>query len=572
VKRSAFLVLVLFVACKTAEPVPDQPAAAQPAAIAPAPAPAEPIHLTIVGTNDTHGWVTGKDDLGGVALLSAHVKKVRAENPGGVILIDAGDLFQGTLVSNLSEGEVVIEAYNAIGYDAASIGNHEFDYGPVGPHVTAEQPGEDVFGALKARIKQAHFPLLSANIYEADGGLRPEWLPGDGTLLLERKGVKVGIIGLTTPQTPYTTLPVNVATLKFNALAPEAATGAKHLREQGAQVVVAVMHAGGKCSTLKDPNDTSSCDVAEGEVFTMLNALPPGTLDAVVAGHSHNTIGHFFQQTPIIETPGQAKFYGRIELYVDPATHAVKRELTTIAPMIPVKASEAVQPDAEVAKLIQPALDKVSELQHKKLGLSVPSTLGRNYDAESPLGSFLADSLRTAEKADVAILNPGGLRADLKSGELTYGAVFEVMPFDNNVATLDVSGEELLRLLKAAYGGKKGIFQVSGIEVKLAKCPSPERLKTVTLEGGKPLAPARRYRLVLPDFLARGGDGLGPAMATLDPAHVDVGQNRTQNMRDVLVAYWQAKNKPLTAPKLGRLSLTNDAAPCPVPESAERGQ
>src|SRR5581483_7336866 len=110
---------------------------------------------------------------------------------------------------------------------------------------------------------------------------------------------------------------------------------------------------------------------------------------------------------------------------------------------------------------------------------------------ESALGSFLADSLRASEKADVALLNPGGLRADLKSGELTYGAVFEVMPFDNNVATLDVTGDELLRVLKAAYGGKKGVFQVSGVEVKLGKCVSPERLKSATLDGGKPIAKAK---------------------------------------------------------------------------------
>src|SRR4051812_25517663 len=315
---------LFFAACKTAEPTPDPvKPAAEPAKAA---SPDDPLHLTIVGTNDLHGWLMAIAENGvkggGLAALSAYVKILRGENPDGVLLLDAGDLFQGTLASNLSEGEAVIAAMNAVGYDAAAIGNHEFDFGPVGPHVTA-QAGEDVFGVLKARLAQARFPLLSANIYEHDSKERPDWLPGDGTLLLERHGVKIGIVGLTTPQTPQTTLPINVATLRFAPLAPEALTASKRLREKGAQLVIAVMHAGGKCAKWDDPKDTSSCDIAQGEVFTMLSALPEGTLDAVVAGHVHNIIGHFFAGTPVIETYGMGKTFGTIDLWLDPKTHAV---------------------------------------------------------------------------------------------------------------------------------------------------------------------------------------------------------------------------------------------------------
>ncbi len=577
--RSAFVfVSILFVACATAEPKVDAPAAA-PAA----PAPAAPIHLTLIGTNDTHGWVTpnsveGEAKVGGSAALAAYVKILRDENPGGVILLDAGDLFQGTLVSNLSEGAVVIDAFNAIGYDAAAVGNHEFDYGPVGVHVTAA-PGEDVFGALKARIAQAHFPLLSANIYEKATGLRPAWLPGDGTLIIERKGVKIGIVGLTTPQTPSTTLPINVESLRFAPLAPEAIAAAKSLRERGANLVIAVMHAGGKCTKWNDPHDTSSCDTDSGEVFQMLSQMPAGTLDAVVAGHSHAVIGHFFQATPVIESPGMGRFMGVIDLFVDPATRAVQPDATKISTLLPLRdapgatfPAKPVVADAAVATLIAPALARVDELQHRKLGIDVPSAMHRNYEGESALGSFLSDSLRAEEKADVALLNPGGFRSDLKSGELTYGAVFEVMPFDNAIATLDVTGEELLKLLKAAYGGRKGVFAASGLDITLSKCVSPDRLKAATLAKGKAISPKAHYRVVMPDFLARGGDGLQSVMTTLEPAHIDLGQNRELNMRDALVTYWQAQKKALEAPKPGRVVLTNDAAPCGSSDGAERGQ
>lgn len=591
------LVALLLAACKTPEPKPD-PVEPPP----PPPSAAEPVRLTIVGTNDLHGWLMaiaeGGVKAGGLAAFSAYLKILRDENPGGVLLLDAGDLFQGTLASNLSEGEAVIDAMNAVGYDAAAIGNHEFDFGPIGPHVTAGD-GEDVFGVLKARLAQAKFPLLSANIYEHDSKERPAWLPGDGTLLLERRGVKLGVVGLTTPQTPQTTLPINVASLRFAPLAPEALTAAKRLREKGAQVVVAVMHAGGKCGTWDDPLDTSSCDTAAGEVFTMLSALPPGTLDAVVAGHVHNVIGHVFAGTPVIETYGMGKTFGTIDLFVDPKTHAVLPAKTKLQPVQPIcelvddatqscdaralKGKDvhpavaqfhgrAIAPDEQVAKLVAPALEKVTELQHQKLGLEVPKTLGRNYEAESALGSFLADTLRGMENADVALVNPGGLRADLKAGELTYGAVFEVMPFDNAVATLDLTGDELLRLMKAAYAGRKGVFQVSGVQVKISRCVTPERLKAVTLEGGKPIAPASRYRVVMPDFLARGGDGLSGVLTTIDPAHIDFGQSRELNFRDAMVAYWQQKKAPLQAPKPGRVTLLSEKDPCPASQADGRGQ
>ncbi len=592
--RSPFplLLLALVVGCVTPETKPDPPDTK--------PAPRIPIKLTIAATNDMHGWVTttvekyngGEIRAGGAAILGAYVKAMRGQNFGGIILLDAGDLFQGTLAANLSEGSVVIDAMNALSYDAAAIGNHEFDYGPVGPVSVATHPSMDPFGALKARIAQAKFPLLSANIYEAATGRRPSWLPGDGMLMLERKGIKIGIFGLTTPQTPTVTVPVNVATLRFGSLAAEALTASKLLRQQGADVVIAVTHAGGKCAKWDNPNDTSSCDEKTGEVFEMMRSLPPNTLDAIVAGHSHNVIGHFVHGVPVVETYGLGRFFSTIDLYLDPIAKRVIPEKTVITPLIPLcetvdketnscdprvlRGRAAVTPvpavfqgvtitaEARVADLLAPALDQVKALQSQSLGLKVPKTLGRDYENESVLGSFLADALRGVEKADVALLNPGGLRADLKEGEVTYGAVYEVLPFDNAISTLKLTGEELTRLLTAAYGSRKGVFQASGIEVKLSRCPTADRLKTFTLEGGKAVEPNREYRVVMPDFLARGGDGLAPTLATIEPQQVDLGENRELNLRDALVDYWKKKKEPFAAPKSGRVSFLQDGDKCSV--------
>ena len=561
---------------------------------------ADPVRLTIVGTNDFHGHVLPNRavlrdgtavEMGGSALLAGYLANLRAENRGGVILLDGGDLLHGTIASNSTEGAVVVDAYNYLGYTAAAIGNHEFDYGPVGP-VSVAEPGMDPFGALKARIQQAKFPFLAVNIYDAATGEHPAWLGNDGTLLIEVNGVKVGIFGLATPMTPRTTNPVNVASLRFGSLVPEAISAATTLRGRGAEVVIAVMHAGGRCAAYDNPRDISSCSPNE-ELFEMLEEIPPGTLDAIVAGHTHQVVGHFIKGVPAIETPGLGAFFSTIDLWLDPKQHSVMTDRTQIQAMIPVCArvdehgscdprklrdapsvrlaqasflNRPVLPDAKVAEMLEAAEAKVRAEEERKLGVKVPQELVRNREGESALGEVLADALREMERADVALLNPGGLRADLPAGELTYGEVYKVLPFENTVANLTVTGEELMRLLEAAYGPRR-IYQVSGLQLTLLRCPDITRLKVVKLSDGTPIRAEKRYRVAMPDFLASGGDGLAPAVNSLPPGRIDLGTNRELGLRDSLVVFIQKHRRELVAPKPGRLTLVEDPHQCQSPGS-----
>jgi 5'-nucleotidase len=234
----------------------------------------------------------------------------------------------------------------------------------------------------------------------------------------------------------------------------------------------------------------------------------------------------------VVETRGLGRSFATLELTVDPKTRKVLPQHTVIGRNVAIcarvdarantcdpRALRGSQPqwtpatfrgrrvvvDEELERLIAPALTRVAEQQRRKLGLQVPSTMRREYEGESVLGSFLADSLRHMENADVALLNSGGLRADLPAGELVYGEFHAVFPFDNTVATITVTGEELRRLLHVAYGARKGVFQVSGLRVTLSRCPGQARLRGFTLSDGKAIDPDKRYRVVLPDFLARGG-------------------------------------------------------------------
>jgi 5'-nucleotidase len=601
--QSVLALLALAVSACRSAPQPAEPAATertQPAALAPA----EPLRLTVAGLNDLHGWIAphrtklkGGAELeeGGVATLASYIARLRADNPGGVLLLDGGDLFQGTLASNLTEGSVVVDVYNHLGVTAAAVGKHEFDYGPVGPAPVPTKPGDDPLGALKERIKQARFPFLSANLFEAATGQRPAWLGNDGTLLVTVQGVKVGIVGLSTPSTPTTTNPTNVAALRFEPLAPAAEEASKRLRERGAKVVIGVAHAGGKCPRLENPRDLSSCELKDGEIYAALEPLPPGTLDAVIAGHTHQVMGHFIHGVPVIETYGLGRSFGYIELFVDPVSHQVLPERTRIHAGIPLCTQvdaasgtcdtrklkdqaevrlvpatflgQPVVPDPAVQALIAPALARVEQEQHRELGVSVPVALKRDYQAESILGDFLADSLREAVGADVALLNPGGLRADIDAGPLTFGDVYEVLPFDNTVALVTLSGDELKRLLQAAYGAKKGVFQVSGLKVRLHRCPGPDRFLSATLTNGRPLEPAKLYLVTMPDFLARGGDGLARALEPLPPGRIDLGQTRPRTLRDELITYWQGRKAPISAPSLGRISYVDSGTPCPASQA-----
>ncbi|MBT8092110.1 MAG: bifunctional metallophosphatase/5'-nucleotidase, partial [Gammaproteobacteria bacterium] len=187
-------------------------------------APPAEIIISIVGTNDVHGELLPYADRGGLVGMSGYVEALRqrraAEN-GAVLLIDAGDMWQGTLESNIGEGADVVEAYNIMGYTAAALGNHEFDFGPVGPAATPQQPGDDPRGALKQRIAEANFPVLAANLIDEARGKPVDWDNVQPSFMLDVQGVRIGIIGVMTRDALQTTIAANTPGL---AVAPLAGT------------------------------------------------------------------------------------------------------------------------------------------------------------------------------------------------------------------------------------------------------------------------------------------------------------------------------------------------------------
>jgi 5'-nucleotidase len=187
-------------------------------------------------------------------------------------------------------------------------------------------------------------------------------------------------------------------------------------------------------------------------------------------------------------------------------------------------------PDPTVQAAVTPALNEVETLRARKLGVTVPVVFKRAYRAESPLGNLVADAIRTATGADVGLTNGGGLRADLPAGELTYGALFEALPFDNRLATMKMTVGALKQLLARNFGHDKGILSVSGITVR-ARCDGQKLAVEVQRSDGKPLGDDVSLLVGTTDFLANGGDDFGPTVAAAPPTFVE-----SEPVRDIVAS------------------------------------
>ncbi|MBV8515930.1 MAG: 5'-nucleotidase C-terminal domain-containing protein [Acidobacteria bacterium] len=559
---------------------------------------AEPVHVVIVSTTDVHGWFNGHIESppgggagvlwGGLPTLASYIDALRDRDPGRVLVVDSGDLFQGTLESNLFEGEPVVRGYNAIGYTAAAVGNHEFDFGPVGPDSVARTPGQDPLGTIKRNAELAMFPFLSANMLDRATHKTPSW--ARPYTLVRAGAARIGIIGLSTPDTPNTTTAANVASLEFTDPVPAAVAAAKELRAQGADAVIVIAHMGGRCNDVSDPHVLAGCETQQ-EAMEFLQRIPPGTIDAYFAGHTHAQMRHYVNGVPAVQGLAFSREFGTVDLWIDAqhdrVTKSELRPLTMIcsfvysgtetcdpkkapagATLVPrVFAGETIAPVSRVASVIDPYLRRTAAKREEKLGIRTSAAISRAYMEEAPLGDVLADALRAATGADLAMMNSGGIRSDLPAGELTYADVFAVSPFDNYPAVVALTGAEVTGILQAMSGGARGIMQVSGLrytidEAKDADKPAAERnrVTSITLEDSSPLDPAKLYRVAMPDFIAAGGDGTQDVMKNVPKDRIQIFYSTA--LRDAIIDPMRKMPQPLTPDKRGRVTILNhDKAP-----------
>jgi 5'-nucleotidase len=484
------------------------------------PSPHGPVTISIVGTNDLHGALVR------LPLFAGFVNNLRAARAadGGVLLVDGGDMFQGTLESNLAEGADVVRAYNQIGYAAVAIGNHEFDYGPVGPAAIPTSPGDDPRGALKARIREAKFRFLASNIVDDATGSRIQWRDPEvpGAVIVDVAGVRIGVIGASTEATAATTMAANFAGLRVAPTAQAIVTQASALRGQQARLIVATMHIGSNCKKFDNPDDDSSCDKSE-ELYRMLTDLPPGTVDVIIGGHTHAGVAHRIGGVAVIESYSSGRAFGRIDVRVDADDKITGVQIFPPHLMCaldkndnPVAVSDCqpgdyegkpVVPDPKVQAIVDTAIERAGALRKEPLGVALTDIVRRAWATESAEGNLFCDLMLAARPdAQVSLTNGGGLRADLSAGSLTYGELFQAIPFDNRFAIVELTGKDLRTLVAGNLAHGAGILSWGGLTAR-ARCKAGKLDLQIQVKG-KPLDDAVHYKVATSDFLASGGDGV----------------------------------------------------------------
>lgn len=520
--------------------------------------------LSIIATNDVHGQLMPAPERGGLVTVSGYVGALRSAGGGrAVLLLDAGDMWQGTLESNVTEGAVVVDAYNAMGYAAAAVGNHEFDFGPAGPAATPAAAGDDPRGALKQRAAEAQFPLLAANLIDTATGEPVDWQNVVPSVVVDVGGVRVGIVGVMSANALQATIAANVRGLRIAPLAASISSEAQKLRLAGSDLVVVVAHAGGRCRDYADAEDTSSCDLS-GEIFQVAAALPPGLVDHIAAGHVHDGIAHVVNDVAITSAWSRAHAFSRVDFTLDAQSGAVL-ERHVFPPQIACPyedvssgdcaweqragtspatyEGEAVTPDATVVGIAGSAAQRAERQKARPLGTHLETPLTLEGNPESPLGNLMTDAMLGSFEGDVAIHNvSGGIRAILPAGELTFGDVYEMFPFDNQVVILELSGRDLRRIIAAQARKSRRRAGFSGMTVDV-DCDAGGMRVHMHLDGGDVIDDDDSVRVIVNDFLALGGDDI------LTPAMPAAGFEYDDDLplaRDALVA-WLSDRGSLSA-------------------------
>jgi 5'-nucleotidase len=506
------------------------------------------VILSVVSTSDTHGHIERAPIFGGYVDI---LRRLRKED-GGVVLVDAGDMFQGTIAANETEGAACIRAFNALGYHGVAIGNHEFDYGPVGPALIASSASDDPRGALQAAIKLAKFPILASNLVEKASGERVSWPGVDPSVMTEIAGVKVGIIGAGSEALLRSTVSANVQDLRMAPLADTLRSEAQKLREQGAVVVIATVHGGGGCKAFEDPDDLSSCQ--DSEIFEVARDLEPNLIDVLVAGHTHQAIAHRVNGTAIVQSYAYAKAFGRVDLHVNPSTGDVV--VLKIHPPHPLCQNESkdysaacepgtyegepVLPSAVVQQAIAEDMARSEARRLEPVGVTIEADLMDRGRPASPLSSQLAAWMLEAHPgADVSFVNSGGIRASIPAGPLHYGAFYEMFPFDNRFATATIKALSFRKLLQDGLVHGHG-FAIAGIQANVT-CKG-EELQVELTKKGRVLRDNDDIVLLTSDYLAMS-ERFAQAGMEKEAFHVDMGVP----IREAIVAYLRKKGGTVAA-------------------------
>jgi len=492
-------------------------------------APAGPVELQILGLNDFHGNLetpSAPIDIaqvdssklttraGGAAVLATTLQRLRAGHPS--VTVAAGDLIGASpLTSAYFLDEPSIRALSLAGLEIAAVGNHEFDKGSA--ELTRMQRGgcEKHTSRVPCRLEPfggAGFTYLAANVVtDAGTTLFP------GTVVKQLGPARVGFIGMTLKETQTLVTPAGVAGLRF---ADEAATAnalVPKLKAQGTDVIVLLIHQGGR---VPDVYRERGCGGLSGDLLPILDRLDPA-ISVVVSGHTHHAYACQVQaggSQRLVTSAGKNAFLvSDIRLFFDPAA---RRLIAASARNVPVTGTAA---DPAIAVLVDRYAAAARPAAERPVGKLAGPALKDAEDGESPAAALIADAQLAATRpatrgaAQISFINASGVRTDLKphaDGTVTYGDIFALQPFGNNLVVKTLTAAQLKALLEQQFKVENGMAKLGSLLVPSAgfgftydlSFRDGQRIRSMTLHG-RPIDPAARYRVTVNNFLASGGDG-----------------------------------------------------------------
>ena len=457
--------------------------------------------VQFVAINDFHGNVletyasSPSSNQPGLAKIAGVLNEMREEMP--TFFFSAGDNFQGTAISNLTHGEVVNEAFELMDPKASAIGNHEYDWGKDMMYDWAREGG---------------YPFLAANIVYKDSGepvnyAKPYMI--QKVKLSNGKLVKIGVIGIATPETATKTMASNVADIEFTD--PVAATNQwvdYLLKVKKVDAIVALTHLGG----FQAKDGTISGEVKD-------YAMGVHDVDLIFSGHTHATIDGVVNGAQIL----QARYNGRSLQVAELTFNNWSTDLVAVDGYVdPINLRQADLPvDAEVHALISSYEEELAPILNEVVGENLIELSHDTAEGLTPMGQWTAKTLAEIGNTDVAIVNGGGIRGPLYAGTVTVGDMYAIFPFDNTLVTATITGTHLRQLIEHGVGSgltvggngfRDGQFYGVEITVDMTK-PYGSRITSITV-GGEALNPTGSYSVSTLDFLITGGDKYPFAGAT----------------------------------------------------------
>ncbi|ASA25177.1 bifunctional 2',3'-cyclic-nucleotide 2'-phosphodiesterase/3'-nucleotidase [Paenibacillus donghaensis] len=469
------------------------------------------VEVHLIGINDFHGQLdtvstVSNEPAGTAAILATYLNQTRAKYENSLLFHNGDSVGASAPVSSMERDEPTHEWMNLMKFDVGSLGNHEFDQG-VDALMTQLYGGVDPKNKAVTH-KGSDFDYVNANAVNSETK-QPIINP---YVIKEVGGVKIGFIGLVTKSTPSKVSPAGTAGVSFLSPQDEVAAVekyAKELQNKGVETIIVLAH---------DPASTKG-ESTTGEAADLANALPANSpVDVIVAGDNHALANGTVNGKLVVQAYSYGTAFEDIKLIIDHTTGDVKHKEAVVTTTFHTNKGVAVTPDPATVALVDNYLKKHPELT-KPVG-TTDGTVTRTdtYRKESSLGNLIADAMRSADfgdgkTADFAFMNPGGIRADLPKGDVTFGDLAKIQPFGNTLVKLTLTGAQVKTLLQQQWAVKADgtadikTLQISGLKYTANMyLPVAERVASLTLADGTPINPTQSYTAVVNNFMAAGGD------------------------------------------------------------------